>query len=58
MIRLKDGREITSQGGAQPIQVWKMPSPVTGRTHVMSIELNTYLFFPGNALTAVASRRP
>ena len=38
----------------QPFRVWEVRSVHSERTQVMSVELNAYLFFPGNTEPAIA----
>src|SRR5215470_16895850 len=41
-------------GAARSVPGMGGPSSLIERTHVMSVELNAYLFFPGNAEQAIA----
>ena len=43
-----------SGGTGQPVRVLEVPSSLMERTHVMSAELNAYLFFPDNTEPAIA----
>src|SRR6516162_1376528 len=50
----KQSRRDEKAGTGQSLQMRKARPSLLERTHIMSVELNAYLFFPGNAEQAIA----
>src|SRR5215471_7296060 len=50
----EQSRRDEKAGTGQSLQMRKVRPSLLERTHIMSVELNAYLFFPGNAEQAIA----